>query len=313
MSNLFSLRQLLAVFVTVFLAVWGRTTMGDRALSSVEGVKPTPTTTVPIPKPSNSQPSATDLEVRETVRSITVKIVAPDFIGSGTIVGFKNGIYTVITNAHVLRSAEQPYKIITKDRVIHQSKVIRYQQLKNYDLALLQFRDLASRYPVAKIGKSGTLQVGDRLFVGGFTEQSSQANSDNFLLQSGTVSLILNRSIDSGYRIGYTHQTFRGMSGGPVVDRAGILVGINGLLNDPVWNTNSEFADGSVACDPLQLLIDRSSLAISIDDIIKLIPRSKWWKIDISPTAIVIPETLIEAQERVMSKHSAERALSCQK
>jgi serine protease Do len=313
MSNFFSLCQLLAVFVTVFLAVWGRTIIGDRVLSSVEGSNLPPTTTTPIPKSSNSQPSIADLEVREIVRSISVKIVAPDFIGSGTIVGFKNGIYTVITNAHVLRSADRPYQIITKDRVVHRSKVISYRQLKNYDLALLQFRDSALKYPVAKIVKNGALQVGDRLFVGGFTEQSSQGNSDNFLLQSGAISIILDRSIDSGYRIGYTHQIFRGMSGGPVVDRAGTLVGINGLLNDPVWKTDSSFVDGSVACEPLQLLIDRSSLAISIDDIIKLIPRSKWWKLDTSSKDIVIPETPVEVEERGLLQQSAKKALSCQK
>jgi S1-C subfamily serine protease len=312
MSNFFSLRQLLAVFATVFLAVWGRTTIGDRALSSVEGSQQIPTNTIPIPTPSNSSPSAVDLGFTEIARSITVKIAAPDFIGSGTIVGFKNGIYTVITNAHVLRSADRPYQIITKDRVVHRSKVINYRQLKNYDLALLQFRDSVLKYPVAKIGKSGALQVGDRLVVGGFTEQSSQGNSDNFLLQSGAVSLILDRSIESGYRIGYTHQIFRGMSGGPVIDRAGKLVGINGLLNDPVWKTNSKFTDNSVACEPLQLLIDRSSLAISIDDIIKLLPRSKWWKIDTSLIVTVTPETHVETQERGVLQQSAKKALSCQ-
>jgi S1-C subfamily serine protease len=312
MSNFFSLSQLLAVFATVFLVVWGRTTIGDRALSSVEKSQLIPTTTTPTPK-SSSPPSTSDLGVTEIARSITVKIAAPDFIGSGTIVGFENGIYTVITNAHVLRSAERPYKIITKDRVVHRSKVVSYRQLKKYDLAVLQFRDSALKYPVAKISKSGALQVGDRLFVGGFTEQASQGNSDNFFLQSGATSLILDRSIESGYRIGYTHQIFRGMSGGPVVDRAGRLVGINGLLNDPVWKTNSKFADDSVACEPLQLLIDRSSLAISIDDIIKLLPRSKWWKIDISPIATVTPETPLEAQRRDVLQQSAKKALSCKK
>lgn len=311
MSNFFSLRQLLAVFATVFLAVWGRTTIGNRVLSSVEEAKPTPTTATPTSKHSTS-PNTADLGIAEITRSITVKIAAPDFIGSGTIVGFKNGIYTVITNAHVLRSSEQPYKIITTDRVVHRAKVISYRQLKNYDLAVLQFRDSALKYPVAKIGKSGALQVGDRLFAGGFTEQASQGNSDNFFLQSGATSLILDRLIESGYRIGYTHQIFRGMSGGPVVDRAGKLVGINGLLNDPVWKTSSKFADDSVACEPLQLLIDRSSLAISIDDIIKLLSRSKWWKIDTSPIATVTPETPVEAQERGVLQQSAKKALSCQ-
>jgi serine protease Do len=307
MSSLFSLCQLSTVFTVLFLSVWGGILLDDRVLSTNEPIQRTPTTnSTPTPQPSPMIPNP-----REISRSITVKIGAPDFIGSGTIVGLEKGAYTVITNAHVLRSANPPYRIITIDRVVHQAKVLNYSKLKDYDLAILQFRSPSSKYSVAKVGNSGKLKVGDRLFVGGFTKQAHQHSSDNFLLQSGSISIILDRSIESGYRLGYTHQIFRGMSGGPVLDRSGLLVGINGLLNDPVWKTYSKFADGSIACEPLQLLLDRSSLGIPIEDIIKLIPRSQWWQKETPPTITNSRDNPQEAQERKNLEEAANKALSC--
>jgi hypothetical protein len=68
---------------------------------------------------STSQDRGSGVEIgAATARSIAVKIVASDFIGTGTIVGFEKGVYTIVSNAHVVKLGKAPYKIITNDRVV---------------------------------------------------------------------------------------------------------------------------------------------------------------------------------------------------
>jgi S1-C subfamily serine protease len=271
-----------------------------------------PTTSQPPSKP-NAPPISSDLNPIEISRSITVKITAPDFIGSGTIVGFNKGTYTVITNAHVIIGGKPPYRITTSDRVVHQAKLVSTPEFKRYDLAVIQFRAPARKYAVAKLGNSASLKVGDRLFVGGFTKQAKQRDRDDFLVQTGAVSLVLkSRMNDSGYKIGYTHRIYRGMSGGSVIDIAGRLVGINGLLGDPVWKVQTKFADGSSACEPLQNLIDRSGFAIAIDDITSLTTRAKWWHKRISSEPTNVEKQIPVTQpDTIELQQAATKALSC--
>jgi S1-C subfamily serine protease len=261
---------------------------------------------------STSQDQGTGEEVDvATARAIAVKIVAPDFIGTGTLVGFEKGVYTIISNAHVVNLGKAPYKIITNDQVVHQAKLVPYPEFKKYDLAILQFRAPGKRYAVGRLGKSASLQIGDRLFVGGFTKQAKERDRDDFLVQTGSISLVLKSAMENtGYKIGYTHRIYRGMSGGPVVDATGKLVGINGMLGDPIWKTVTRFADGSSACEPLQNLIDRSAFAIAIDDVTALTPGTKWWQ---EPTPTVRNnDLLLNNQEIANLQQAATRAVSCQ-
>jgi hypothetical protein len=266
-----------------------------------------PSGNLPTPNPSISP----RLNPKEIARQIVVKIGVPDLIGSGTIISENNGIYTVLTNAHILRGANPPYRVTTPDRAVYPTKVLTNISFKNRDLAILQFKAKPKLYQVAQIGVVKDLKIGDRLYVGGFTKQPPQRDKDDYILQEGAVSIVLKKSIEEGYRLGYTNIIYRGMSGSPVIDSWGRLVGINGLLNDPVWLTRSRFSDGSYPCKTLQLLIDRSSFAIPIDDIIPLIGRS--YSLRSSPIATQIPpDNTTEATRRKTLEATANRSLKCQ-
>jgi S1-C subfamily serine protease len=276
---------------------------------------PTPNPTLtPTPNPTSTpNPSSLPLlKPKEIARQIVVKIGIPDLIGSGTIVSENNGTYTVLTNAHVLRSANPPYRVTTADRAIHNTKVFKNTLFKNRDLAILQFKAKPNLYQVAQISSLKNLKIGDRLYVGGFTKQGSERDRDDFVWQEGATSIVLNKSIEEGYRLGYTNKIYRGMSGSPVVDSLGRVVGINGLLNNPVWLTRSRFSDGSSPCEPLQLLIDKSSLAIPIDDIIPL--TNKLFSFRSSPTISqnLPAENTNDKTQRKALEISADRALRCQ-
>ena len=102
------------------------------------------------------------------------------------------------------------------------------------------------------------------------------------------------------------------MSGSPVVDSLGRLVGINGLLNNPAWLTHSQFNDGSHPCEPLQLLIDKSSFAILIYDIIPLTNRSFSFRSSSVSSQNLPSENPTEITQRKALEASADRALKCQ-
>ncbi len=63
------------------------------------------------------------------------------------------------------------------------------------------------------------------------------------------------------------------MSGAPLLNHLGEVVGINGLHKDPVWDAPELYLDGSQPNKPLQDLITRSSLAVPIKTVVQLAPK----------------------------------------
>ena len=55
------------------------------------------------------------------------------------------------------------------------------------------------------------------------------------------------------------------MSGGPLLNRRGEVVGINGIHAYPLWDATEYYADGSEPCAALQDFIARSSWGIPIE------------------------------------------------
>jgi hypothetical protein len=53
-----------------------------------------------------------------------------------------------------------------------------------------------------------------------------------FRFTRGKVLLLLPKPLERGYRLGYTNDIEVGMSGGPIFQAQGLLVGINGRLKD---------------------------------------------------------------------------------
>lgn len=64
-------------------------------------------------------------QLQQLAKTITVKISAKELLGSGTLLQRKGQIYTVITNAHVLRAAQPPYQIQTPDVRIYQTSLLQ--------------------------------------------------------------------------------------------------------------------------------------------------------------------------------------------
>ena len=167
-------------------------------------------------------------EINNVAANISVKVLDKEFLGSGFIVQKNGNQYAIVTNQHVLRAGEAPYNIQTPDGKVHSAEVVK-DAIKSdyeYDLAMLQFTTDIN-YPVAKIGSSLYLEVGEPIYAAGFpyTEAESKtlsesvnssSNSDKatgLTLKTGRIAIILNQALVEGYQIGDTNDVKKGMSG----------------------------------------------------------------------------------------------------
>lgn len=160
--------------------------------------------------------------------------------GSGVIIAKQGNIYTVLTANHVVASLAQEYSIRT-----HLEKnytAIRIQRLakndRDIDLALVQFQS-REPYPVAPMGESGRAVVGSTIYVAGYPLPIASGSERKLEFTAGIVSSRLGRA-SSGYGLRYQAVTRRGMSGGPVFDDDGRVVGIHGQ-GDTVGTVTSQW------------------------------------------------------------------------
>jgi S1-C subfamily serine protease len=235
----------------------------------------------PIPTSSQSEPTLTVEQIQQLAQNITVKIstkqLPQTLLGSGTLLKKTDNIYTVITNAHVLRAAKPPYQIHTVDGSIYNVAVLTKAKFLQEDLAVLQFSSPGVVYTEARLGNTSSLQVGEQVFVGGFiskgtaddipeSEVKTVKNSwYRFVFTAGEVSILLTKPLVGGYQIGYTNDVRKGMSGAPLLNINGEVVGINSLHKNPLWDSSEVYQDGSQPEPQVEKLIIDSSMAIPIN------------------------------------------------
>jgi S1-C subfamily serine protease/regulator of sirC expression with transglutaminase-like and TPR domain len=163
-------------------------------------------------------------QVDVIARQVTVKIEgqAP---GSGVIIARQGQAYYVLTAAHVVATADE-YDVVTPDGKKHRLDYKLVRKLPNVDLAIVQFSSLQT-YKVATIGSSNQLKITTPVYVAGFP-QASRGSSNAYRFSEGEINAVTTRPIGSGYTLAYWNETFSGMSGGPIFNQEGQLIGIHG-------------------------------------------------------------------------------------
>ncbi|MTJ13619.1 trypsin-like peptidase domain-containing protein [Anabaena sp. UHCC 0187] len=209
-------------------------------------------------------------QLQEKAAAITVKILSTDFLGSGILLNKQNSVYTVLTNAHVLRADNPPYHIQTPDGEIYKADVPKNVNFQNYDLAILQFSSIKKVYSVANLGT--VPKIGDEVFIAGFPVEE-ESEKINFIFLGGKVSLVLLKALEAGYQVGYTNRLEKGMSGGALLNKQGEVVGVNGMHAYPLWDAPSVFVDGSQAEEKLHQEIVHLSWAIPIDKVVQIMGK----------------------------------------
>ncbi|MFK0733942.1 MAG: serine protease [Gloeotrichia echinulata GP01] len=214
-------------------------------------------------------------QVQQLAKSITVKILSKGFLGSGILIQRNKAIYTVLTNAHVLRAGEAPYQIQTPDGRVYPANLPKdTKSLQGNDLALLQFHSLNATYTLACLGTASTLSAGNEVFASGFPFDADGNQDKGFVVKAGEISLVLNKALDGGYQIGYTNDIQKGMSGGPLLNSAGEVVAINGMHAEPLWGDPYVYQDGTQPEPSLRKQLRKYSWGIPIETFVHLVSIS---------------------------------------
>jgi tetratricopeptide (TPR) repeat protein len=164
-------------------------------------------------------------QVGEIARQVTVQIdgQAP---GSGVIIARQGQTYYVLTAEHVV-ATEDEYEVVTPDGKKYRLDYKNVKKLPGLDLAVLTFTSSQS-YRVVEMGDSGTLKESASIFISGFPLLGRDTAQTGYRFTSGNLLAQANRLLAKGYGLAYTNDTFAGMSGGPILNQQGQLIGIHG-------------------------------------------------------------------------------------
>jgi tetratricopeptide (TPR) repeat protein len=165
-------------------------------------------------------------QVAKIAKQITV-LIDSSAPGSGVIVKRSGNTYTVLTAAHVVTSKNKA-EIVTPDGKRYQLNYSTVKPLPGVDLATFQFTS-SNNYPVAKIGNSDQSSEGTIAYVAGFPKaKAASISSSIYNFTDGKITANASRPLKDGYALVYSNITLPGMSGGPVFNEQGELIGVHG-------------------------------------------------------------------------------------
>ena len=167
-------------------------------------------------------------EVNLRAKQIVVRIDGAN-VGSGSILEYQDGNYTVLTNWHVMKN-QGSYTVETIDGRKHQVIASSIKQLPGVDLAIFQFNS-DQNYQTAELGDSGSLSEGQIVYFAGYPGELRREDNRYYRFFTANIVGILPKSTENGYSIIYSGEAFPGMSGGPVFSRDGVMIGIHGEAN----------------------------------------------------------------------------------
>ena len=205
-------------------------------------------------------------EVGKIAKSITVLIDSKN-PGSGIIIKRNGNTYTVLTARHVFKDAQAKYEIVTPDDKRYLLNYSSVKKLPNIDLAVVEFTS-SQTYSVAKIGNSDLATEGKAAYVAGFPKTSGALNRSIYNFTDGRITANASRPLDDGYALVYSNNTLPGMSGGPVLNENGEVVGIHG-------RADTRAAESSTINKDIQIAKTGFNLGIPINTSLRLLASSQ--------------------------------------
>jgi S1-C subfamily serine protease len=222
----------------------------------------TATTTVVRTVSSSSQLAGDSLDVAQVVAKVEPAVVsieastnqgpfASTSAGSGIILTSDG---EVLTNAHVVNGASSIKVTLNGESQSRTATLVGIDT--SADLALLKITG-ASGLPTVTIGKSSDMAVGDDVVAIG----NALALQGGPTVTSGIVSA-LNRSIDtgSGQMTGLIQtdaSISSGNSGGPLVNAAGQVIGINSAAAASSQSTTAQNIDFAIPIDKAMTVVEQ--------------------------------------------------------
>ena len=162
--------------------------------------------------------------VRDIADKITVRIDGANG-GSGIIIKSAGNTYTVLTCWHVV-DKKGNYTVRTGDGKTYQVNYSTVKRIGNIDLAEFQFTSNENYRPV-EIGNSGEVSAGSTVYAFGWAAPD-QVSKGREYVPLETTARIVSQPVDE-YALVLSNTVKPGMSGGPILDEQGRLIGVSGL------------------------------------------------------------------------------------
>src|SRR5207253_7305796 len=158
------------------------------------------------------------------------KTMLPTEIPAGTESGFIwDNAGHIVTNFHVVQSANSA-QVTLNDHSTYNADLVGIAP--NYDLALLRINAPASKLTPIPLGESADLQVGQKVFAIGNPFGLDQSLTTGVVSALGrTINAVTGRPIEDMIQIDASVNP--GNSGGPLLDSAGRLIGVNTAIYSP--------------------------------------------------------------------------------
>jgi len=197
--------------------------------------------------------------VRDIADKITVRIDGANG-GSGIIIKSAGNTYTVLTCWHVV-DKKGNYTVRTGDGKIYQVNYSTVKRIGKIDLAEFQFTSNENYRPV-EIGNSGEVSAGSTVYAFGWAAPD-QVSKGREYVPLETTARIVSQPVDE-YALVLSNTVKPGMSGGPILDEQGRLIGVSGLstidarletrdfLGIPI-NTYKEIAGIATPLKPIEI------------------------------------------------------------
>jgi S1-C subfamily serine protease len=190
--------------------------------------KPAPPPPVAPPAPAvavvNPAPSNAGVNVYKIANETTVMIEGQNS-GSGVIIGRTGNTYYVLTAKHVVLTADE-YNIVAANGKKYKLDYQQVRKFNNLDLAVVQFTS-TDTLSVAQFANSEQTNQGDNIFVSGWPAVGGAITRPTHQVTRGTLTGF-QRGDSEGYELLYDSTTAPGMSGGPVFDATGRVIGVHG-------------------------------------------------------------------------------------
>lgn len=210
-------------------------------------------------------PSAVALNaqaISQIAKDTTVRIVSQT-AGSGVLIKQNGNTYTVLTAAHVVASVDD-YEVITSNGSRFKPTTIK--KLPGVDLALVQFTSNQT-HQVVELGDSEQVSEGSPSYVAGFPLKTQAISETLYNFTTGKITANAGRALQDGYALVYSNNTLPGMSGGPVLNEQGKLIGIHGRAD-----TTEKVQDQSI--NPEVYIKSGFNLGIPTRTFLQLAPKT---------------------------------------